>query len=586
MTPVATGPSATNSLFSDWRESTVQRLKLIAAMGFGLGIAAQGLTFLRQANLGARAGYDRPLWLVPAFIFSSLVMLLVARSEKLTPSKKLDASLGYLVVSCTLVSLFRHSLPYTDEDVLRGFSPIVAGLAFFSIAVPLVPKKLLWGASIAALSDPLALLGYVWLADYPLPTRNLCIWLFSPTLASVILTGVVARLLFDLGTRLKQAERMGQYRLIRPLGEGGMGEVWLAEHDTLARTAAIKLVRPSVLNEAGHAEALARFEREAQATAMLTSPHTLELYDYGVTSEGQFFHVMEFLDGCTLEQVSQGSAPLPCERAVYLLGQICHSLRDAHAHGVVHRDIKPANILVCKKGGEFDFVKVLDFGLARRLNSKDERLTQENAVSGTPAFMAPEQAQGGLVDRRADVYAIGCLGYRLLSGRDVFTANSALQIMMKHAGETPDALGSLVPSGVPTALVELIMKCLAKVPEERPQDAGEVLALLERIPMDAKWTQSRAQAWWKQFDASAEAASLETAKTEAALNLGNANTEAALDAGTAKTEAALDLGSANTEAAQDVGAAWTKAGADIGTADTQFEQTQLASPPVGQTRGD
>ena len=203
-----------------------------------------------------------------------------------------------------------------------------------------------------------------------------------------------------LGTEVKRARELGSYRLEEKLGEGGMGEVWRARHRMLARPAAIKLIRPSV---AGHArpgvseEAVRRFEREAQVIARLRSPHTVELFDFGIAADGAFYYVMELLDGLDADSLLRRFGPIPPERAIYLLRQVCHSLSEAQSCGLVHRDIKPANIFLCRYGEEYDFVKVLDFGIVGAIRDPADAnpaLTRENAVQGTPAFIAPEQAMG------------------------------------------------------------------------------------------------------------------------------------------------------------------------------------------------
>ena len=196
-----------------------------------------------------------------------------------------------------------------------------------------------------------------------------------------------------------------------------MGEVWRAEHRLLARDAAIKLVRPEVLGARNDQEVqltLRRFEREAQATAALNSPHTIQVFDFGITQDGTFYYVMELLAGRDLESLVREFGPLPAARTIYLLRQVCHSLADAHARGLVHRDVKPANIYVCRMGLDYDFAKVLDFGLVKIRNrpSADSLTTMDQSTTGTPAYMAPECILGDVdVDRRADVYALGCVAY-------------------------------------------------------------------------------------------------------------------------------------------------------------------------------
>ena len=233
---------------------------------------------------------------------------------------------------------------------------------------------------------------------------------------------------------------MGSYHLEDLLGKGGMGEVWKATHRFLARSAAVKLIMPSALgakDEAAAQVTLRRFEREAQTTASLRSPHTIELYDFGVSRDGTFYYVMELLDGLDLQTLVAKHGPQPPERVVFLLRQACHSLYEAHKAGLVHRDIKPANIFMCRYGTDLDFVKVLDFGIVKReqMAGKEEaQLTAVGMISGTPAYLAPEMALAeGPTDGRADLYALGCVGYWLLTGQLVFDKANAMAMVVAHS---------------------------------------------------------------------------------------------------------------------------------------------------------
>jgi serine/threonine-protein kinase len=295
------------------------------------------------------------------------------------------------------------------------------------------------------------------------------------------------------------------FELTELLGRGGMGEVWRARHRMLARDAAIKLVRPEVLGASSEAETrsiLRRFEREAQATAALSSPHTINLFDFGTTHEGAFYYVMELLSGRDLESLIREFGPLPASRAVYLLRQVCHSLADAHSRGIVHRDIKPANIYVCRMGLDYDFVKVLDFGLVKVRDQKEAGqtlLTAEHGTTGTPAYMAPEVILGEAdIDRRADVYALGCVAYYMLTGQLVFDADTPMKMLVQHVQSRPVPPSQRTELHVPRELDELVLACLEKDPNRRPRDAGELFALACRCQSPAAWDTARAQAWWEQ----------------------------------------------------------------------------------------
>ena len=273
-------------------------------------------------------------------------------------------------------------------------------------------------------------------------TLNTVLWsVLGTTLATI-----VSRVIYGLRQQVAEANELGQYILEEPIGGGGMGEVWRARHRLLIRPAAIKLIRPQALPAmAGDSELLMRrFEREARATAALKSPHTVQLYDFGATEDGRLYYVMELLDGLDLDTLVRQYGPLPAERVIHILRQVCSSLQDAHGNGLVHRDIKPANVVVSRAGTTFDFVKVLDFGLvkldtARR--AEDEavaKLSTEGSTSGTPAFMAPEVVLGDAdTDHRVDLYALGCVAYWLLTGKMVFEGENAIQVMVHHAHTPP-----------------------------------------------------------------------------------------------------------------------------------------------------
>jgi serine/threonine-protein kinase len=299
-----------------------------------------------------------------------------------------------------------------------------------------------------------------------------------------------------------EARRMGAYALERRLGRGGMGEVWLGRHALLARPAAVKLVRPDRPGGRGLHEAHVmqeRFEREAQATAGLRSPHTVNLYDFGVADDGTFYYVMELLEGLDTDRLVRKLGPLPPERVVHVLRAVCHSLAEAHEAGLIHRDIKPANVFLCRYGREYDWVKVLDFGLVKAMEEPEGEtgLTIDGSVRGTPAFMAPEQAKGGGVDGRADIYAVGCVAYWLLTGQPVFEGSTAMEVLMHHVGSTPEPPSRRTELPVPAELERIVMSCLEKDPGKRPASAVELAARLEACPLERTWTAERARRWWE-----------------------------------------------------------------------------------------
>jgi serine/threonine-protein kinase len=276
-----------------------------------------------------------------------------------------------------------------------------------------------------------------------------------------------------------------------------MGEVYLAEHILLRRPCAVKLI---AAENADDEKQIARFEREVKATAALTHPNTVEIYDYGRTEDGTFYYAMEYLSGLDLNELVERFGPLPPGRAIHLLEQVCGALSEAHQRGMVHRDVKPANIIVCMRGGIHDTVKLLDFGLARVVAEESDsgRLTQDGAITGTPEFMSPEQAESeGDIDSRCDIYSVGAVAYFLLTGRPPFERKSATGYIIAHAREQPAKIGD-IHSGIPEPLADLVMKCLEKKRDDRFQSVEALrVALTDSIPVAGVWSASDARDWWQ-----------------------------------------------------------------------------------------
>jgi serine/threonine-protein kinase len=292
------------------------------------------------------------------------------------------------------------------------------------------------------------------------------------------------------------ARRVGPYQLRRKLGAGGMGEVYLAEHRLLKRPCAIKFIRPEL---AADPSALRRFEREAHAAARLRHPNTVAVFDFGRTESGAFYYVMEHLSGLSLDELAKRHGPLPPERVVHFLRQLCGALGEAHGVGLVHRDIKPSNVFVSTQGGRHDVAKLLDFGLVRTSAEGPDasRLTTVGTVMGTPAFLSPEQARGAeQLDARSDLYSLGAVAYFLLTGRPPFPRPTVAETLVAHLHEPPPPLTGA--SDAPPGLQAAVLRCLAKDPDERFPDAGSLDAELAAHPCAAPWTEGRAAEWWRQ----------------------------------------------------------------------------------------
>jgi serine/threonine-protein kinase len=383
-----------------------------------------------------------------------------------------------------------------------GLSWVAPWVLFFTVTVPTRPATALRMALLAVATVPLAYaIGVMRGINVPLEPSHFFLALIFPYSVVLLMAHTGSRVVYGLGREVRLAREMGSYHLVEQLGEGGMGEVWRAQHRMLARPAAIKLIRPERLGvgpeESRHV--IRRFEREAQATALMRSPHTLELYDFGVAEDGSFYYVMELLDGFDLDELVEKFGPLPPERVVHLMQQVCASLGEAHAAGLIHRDIKPANIYACRHGREVDFVKVLDFGLVkhRAAAPEDDKLTAEHVAGGTPAFMSPEQAVADQdVDGRSDLYSLGCVGYWLLTGTTVFKGRTPLETMMMHVHRQPEPPSQRSGRAIPAELEALVLACLAKDPDDRPQSADELASRLQGLPVALLWTPARARDWW------------------------------------------------------------------------------------------
>ena len=296
-----------------------------------------------------------------------------------------------------------------------------------------------------------------------------------------------------------EAKKMGQYQLKKLLGRGGMGEVYLAEHRMLKRPCALKLIRPDVADVRLN---LKRFEREVQSTARLTHWNTVKIYDYGNTEDGVFYYVMEYLPGMNLDEVVRIDQHLPASRTVYLLKQVCDALAEAHGEGLIHRDIKPANIFSAKRGGKYDVVKLLDFGLVRQTGlaasseGPNENFTRDGSITGSPLYMSPEQALGEAPDERSDIYSLGAVAYYLTTGRPPFVNDNPMRVIMAHAHDTPTPPRELNPD-VPLPLQQVIMKCLEKKPENRFTNVRLLHEALADTESDDVWNADSAADWWK-----------------------------------------------------------------------------------------
>ena len=504
-TPVTTpgGSRSGASLPSDLMVQTCRRVGIVsvvfASIWAFMTVVNNFVIHLISDRMGSLYPYPGNL-IGAAGVVSSIVMVSVARKLGHKPQLLIDIGAGYLVLQCLLISLLTH---WMAIPLVPRVSWVCVAILIYPAIVPNTPRKTLVVSLLAASTEPLAmLLSQLRGVDYPGGWLYVA-WTVLPNYIAAFLSVVPVKIIHGLGLHLRRARELGSYRLEEPLGKGGMGEVFRATHQMLARPAAVKLIRSEILGSSSPGAArviVERFRREAEAAASLRSPHTINLYDFGVAHDGTFFLVTELLDGLDLESLVERFGPVPPERMVYLLRQACASLEEAHARGLVHRDVKPSNIFTCRMGLDVDFVKVLDFGLVKAIgdNSRDATmLTAPDVTTGTPAYIAPEVVRGDRVpDHRVDIYTLGCVAYWLLTGRLVFQAPNAIQLMYQHANTDPIPPSQRSEFEIPPALDSVILSCLAKFPEERPQSAAELaLRLLQALP-EPLWTEENAHRWW------------------------------------------------------------------------------------------
>ena len=433
---------------------------------------------------------------------ASAALWWASRNRAISPSRLLTLGLIYEIVICFIVALVTFWAYYREYQLVPNLTWVVGIIILFPLILPGPPRRML-GAAVVAGAMPLLALLLLELAGKVSTARGGYFEAAVSSTFAIAFAYMGARVVYGLGREVAAARELGSYRLEERLGQGGMGEVWRARHRMLARPAAIKLIRPAAGGNGKVAiseQAVRRFEREAQVIARLRSPHTVDLFDFGVADNGAFYYVMELLEGLDADTLIRRFGPVPAERAVFLLAQICHSLSEAESCGLVHRDIKPANIFLCRYGEDCDFVKVLDFGLVKAFDEDDEAapaLTRENVVHGTPAFMAPEQAMGrASLDGRVDIYAIGCVGYWLLTGQLVFTAENTMGLLLHHVHSPPAPPSTRTELPIPADLDSLLLACLAKDPADRPQSSRELSRRLGALSGPRAWTQERAREWW------------------------------------------------------------------------------------------
>ena len=452
---------------------SIEMLSTASLIGVGIWLAR-----MRNASTSCLRWCELMIFGVPTLFFSVLHYLeLVFMSQTYVLIPQMPMA-GWIIL------IFSYAI-FVPRSWLRILGVVIV-ISFFPLVVTLVAycthqnvRDVIWFDSSSVVEMVLALAATIF--------------------ASV--SGV--HMISYLRTKADEAKELGRYRLKEKIGSGGMGDVYLAEHRLMKRPCAIKVIRAE---KAGDPRAIARFEREVKATSRLSHWNSISIYDYGRTSDGTFFYVMEYVTGLSLQQLVNRRGPLGAGRAIYLLKQVCSALIEAHAMQLVHRDIKPANIMVTELGAAYDVVKLLDFGLAKpiideNVKDGDSELTIAGSLTGSPHYMSPEQAMGETqADQRSDLYAIGGVAFYMLTGRTTFESGVTLKVLLSHLHEKAVAPSVVRRTGggasISAELDALVLKCLEKSPSDRFQSARELLDALNRLPESNQWNERLAEQWW------------------------------------------------------------------------------------------
>jgi serine/threonine-protein kinase len=500
------GPFSTSGSFEDERLQLLwERCRLLFATGLAISLIALivGL-FVPSMESGFESELRHFGWLTNrAAHAASFAIALALLYSVCSKSYRFLHTIAFGTVAFNLVLVIYNSVAFDPAaDPLFGVSLLLFLAAAF---IPWRPSHQ-WALAALAAIWFLFLQGIVYstLPEYQAywaelggaeAARNRTIW---GVVAIAILGGTsafVSHTLYALTKTAHRAKQLGKYLIHSELGEGGMGTVYFAQHSLMCRPTAVKVVTPGT---DGAQTALARFEREIRLSATLTHPNTITIYDVGRTPDHLLYYAMEFLEGLDLQQLVEKHGALSPARTIHALTQVCDSLAEAHERNIIHRDIKPSNIFLTRRGGIYDFVKVLDFGLAKQIGSDTaSAITKTGMLFGTPRFIAPETVYGDeQVDGRADLYALGGVAYWMLTGQPPFVSGSSVEVVIDHVKTIPKRPSQVTELSIPTELEAIVMKCLEKKPGDRYQTAREMRRALENVPLEEQWNRDRAHEWW------------------------------------------------------------------------------------------
>jgi serine/threonine-protein kinase len=512
---VATNPFFTSPEAKAFYQSRVASFGLTIGAAGAVGLVFRIVIALATGTLNEKLA-EPGFWLHATALVPCLAMWLIARGAPLPlPTVVAVETMGMLLASVAYIGMGMTIPPEVGADVITAFA---LSFAFFARAV-FVPSTarhtaylgLLIGVPLVSMmalhyraANP-----FIWvMVGYDTRGFEQSTIIVSTALMTTMwwtltvgLSSIACYTIHRLRSEVSNIRSLGQYQLERKLGEGAMGVVYQATHGMLKRPTAVKLLRP----ELGGREVHELFRREVQLTAQLTHPYTITIYDYGRTPEGLFYYAMELLDGASLQDIVEATGPQPVSRVVRILRDVAVALDEAHSVGLIHRDIKPNNIMLAHQGGAYDVVKVVDFGLVKRLSDEDDpERSDTRTIKGTPHYLSPEGVTTpSEVDARSDLYALGAVGYFLLTGRPVFDGDTMFDICMQQVKGTPVPISDARGAPVPKALEELIMSCLAKDKGDRPASGQALADALDQLDI-TRWTRVDAERWWQQYGSQVE----------------------------------------------------------------------------------
>jgi serine/threonine-protein kinase len=507
---VTTSPFFTSPEAKAFYQSRVASFGLIIAGAGAIGFVFRVAIALASGTLFEKLG-DPSYLLHAAAIVPCVAMWLFCRGGP-RPLETVIAveTLGLLLASVGYIGMGMTIPPEVGADVITAFA---LSFAFFSRAVfvPSTARHTAWlGLLIGVPLVGMMALHYrdvdpaMWrMVGYDTRGFEPSTIIISTALMTTMwwtltvgLSSIACYVIHRLRSEVSSIRSLGQYQLEHKLGEGAMGVVYQATHGMLKRPTAVKLLRP----ELGGRDVHDLFRREVQLTATLKHPHTITIYDYGRTPDGLFYYAMELLEGASLQDVVDATGPQPVPRVVRILRDVALALDEAHSVGLIHRDVKPSNIMLARQGGEYDVVKVLDFGLVKRLQDDDDPETSDTrSIKGTPHYLSPEGVNTPQeVDARSDLYALGAVGYCLLTGRPVFEGDTAFEVCMQHVQATPAPLSEARGEPIPKELEQLILSCLAKPKDDRPASAQALADALDKLDIP-RWTRADAERWWQRY---------------------------------------------------------------------------------------